>query len=68
MKLQKTTSGNEIEVTFLPETEEEKRIMGTLRDHYFWGMDENRTYPEYDGITTEDNFVTSMSFKFNRFQ
>ena len=68
MKLQKTTSGNEIKVTFIPETEEEKRIMGTLRNHYFFGMDENGTYPEYDGITSEDNYVTSMSFKFNKFQ
>lgn len=68
MKLQNTTSGNEVKVTFIPETEEEKRIMGTLRNHYFFGMDENGTYPEYDGITSEDNFVTSMSFKFNRFQ
>ena len=68
MKLQKTTSGNEIKVTFLPETDEEKRIMGTLRNHYFFGMDENGTYPEYDGITSDDNFVTSMSFKFNKFQ
>lgn len=68
MKLQKTTSGNEIKVTFLPETDEEKRIMGTLRNHYFFGMDENGTYPEYDGITSDDNLVTSMSFKFNKFQ
>ena len=68
MKLQKTTSGNEVKITFLPETEEEKRIMGTLRNHYFWGLPEEGTYPEYDGITTEDNFVTSMSFKFNKFQ
>lgn len=68
MKLQKTTSENEIKITFLPETEEEKRIMGTLRNHYFWGLPKNGTYPEYDGITTEDNFVTSMSFKFNNFQ
>ncbi len=68
MKLQKTTSGDEIKVTFIPETEEEKRIMGSLRYHYFLGLPEKGTYPKYDGITTEDNFVTSMSFKFNRFQ
>lgn len=68
MKLQKTTDGKVSKVTFIPETEEEKRIMGTLRDHYFWGMDKNRTYPKYDGITSEDNYVTSMSFKFNKFE
>lgn len=68
MKINKTTDGNVSKVTFIPETEEEKRIMGTLRNHYFWGLPEEGTYPEYDGITTEHNFVTSMSFKFNRFQ
>lgn len=68
MKLQKTTDGNTSKVTFIPETEEEKLVMGTLRNHYFFGMNEHGTYPEYDGITTEGNYVTSMSFKFNKFQ
>ena len=26
------------------------------------------TYPKYDGITVEDNFVTSMKFSFNNFE
>lgn len=64
MKIQKTTDGITSKVTFIPETEEEKRIMGVLRNHYFWGSEEDKTYPMYDGITTEDKFVTSMSFKF----
>lgn len=68
MKLQCTTNGNESKVTFIPETREEKLIMGTLRNHYFYGNDKNGTYPEYDGITTEDNYVTSMSFKFKKFE
>ena len=68
MRLQKTTNGNTSKVTFIPETEEEKLIMGTLRNHYFYGLTEEGTYPEYDGITTEDNYVTSMNFKFNKFQ
>lgn len=68
MKLQHTANGNEIKVTFIPETAEEKRIMGTLRNHYFWGLLEKGTYPNYDGITTEDNYVASMSFKFNQFE
>ena len=68
MKLQKTTNGDESKVTFIPETEEEKRIMGTLRNHYFFGDVKKGTYPKYDGITTEDNYVTSMSFKFNKFE
>lgn len=67
MKVQKTTEGKVSKVIFIPETEEEKRIMGTLRDHYFYGMDKDGTFPEYDGITTEDNFVISMRFKFNKF-
>ena len=68
MKLQKTTDGNTSKVTFIPETEEEKLIMGTLRNHYFFGIEENGTFPKYDGITVEDDYVTSMSFKFNKFQ
>lgn len=68
MKLQKTTDGNVSKVTFIPETEEEKLIMGTLRNHYFFGLSEKGTFPKYDGITTEDNYVTSMSFKFNKFE
>lgn len=68
MKLQKTTDGKVSKVTFIPETEEEKLIMGTLRNHYFWGDDKTGTYPQYYGITTEDNYVTSMSFKFNKFE
>lgn len=67
MKLQKTTDGSISKVTFFPETEEEKRIMGTLRNHYFFGDDKKGTYPKYNGITTEDNFVTSMSFIFKHF-
>lgn len=68
MKIRKTKDGNEIKVTFVPETEEEKRLMGTLRNHYFFGDTRNGTYPKYAGITSEDNYVTSMSFKFNTFE
>lgn len=67
MKIQKTTEGRVRRVTFIPETEEEKLIIGTLRNHYFLGDDKDGTYPEYDGITIEGNYVTSMSFKFNEF-
>lgn len=67
MKIQKTKDGNEIKVTFVPETEEEKRIMGTLRNHYFFGLPEKETFPKYAGITSEDNYVTSMSFEFKAF-
>ena len=68
MKLEKTKDGKVVKVTFIPETEEEKRIMGTLRNHYFFGLTEKGTFPKYDGITSEDNYVTSMKFKFNVFE
>lgn len=55
-------------IIFIPETEEEKCLMGTLRNHYFFGMDEDGTFPKYDGITSEDNYVTSMAFKFLDFK
>ena len=64
MKVQKTRDGQFATITFVCETEEEMRIMGGLRNHYFWGSEEDGTYPQYDGITTKDNFVTSMKFKF----
>lgn len=67
MKVQKTTEGNESTITFIPETEEEKRIMGSLRNQYFFGAREDGTFPDYAGITTEDNFVTSMRFKYKEF-
>lgn len=63
MKIQKTRNGKDVIYTFIPETEEEQLIMGGLRNHYFFGSDDDGTYPQYDGITSEDNKVTSMSFK-----
>lgn len=68
MKVQETQEKNEIKVTFVPETKEEKLIMGTLRNHYFWGDVKNGTFPKYNGITTDENFVTSMEFKFKTFK
>lgn len=67
MKLQKTREGNEVKITFIPETRDEQLIMGGFRNHWFFGLEEDGTYPEYDGITTEENLVTSMSFKFVSF-
>lgn len=68
MKIQKTTIGKESKVTFFPETEEEKLIMGSLRNHYFFGTRDSGTFPKYAGITTKDNFVTSMSFEYKNFE
>ena len=67
MKVQKTKEINDVKITFIPENEEEMRIMGSLRNHFFYGMPEEKTYPDYDGITTENNFVTSLSLKFKEF-
>lgn len=67
MKVQKEKDGDNVKITFIPETEGEKKIMGTLRQHFFWGLTEKGTYPEYAGITVEDDYVTSLSLKFNQF-
>lgn len=68
MKLQKEKKDNVVRIIFVPETEEEKLIMGDLRNHYFFGDSGDGTFPEYDGITSADNYVTSMRFKFNSFK
>lgn len=68
MKLEKIKNGDECKITFMPETREEKLIMGTLRNHYFFGRPEKGTYPEYAGITTEEDYVTSMSFTYKTFK
>jgi hypothetical protein len=47
---------------FFPETEEEMRIIGSLRNAFFFGDEKQGTYPEYDGKTSQDNFVTSIKF------
>lgn len=64
MKVQQSKDGHDVRITFVPENEEEKRIMGSLRNHFFLGLPEKKTYPDYDGVTTENNFVTSLSLKF----
>ena len=68
MKVQQSKDGHDVKITFVPENEEEKRIMGSLRNHFFYGMPEKKTYPDYDGVTTENNFVTSLSLKFKKFK
>lgn len=67
MKVQREKHGTEIKIVFIPENEEEMCVMGSLRNHFFYGMPEKKTYPDYDGITTENNFVTSLSLKFKEF-
>lgn len=67
MKLEKVTEGIVTKIKFVAETEREKLILGDLRHHYFYGNDEDGTYPDYDGIDSEDNYVTAMKFKYNLF-
>ena len=68
MKLEKKTKGEKVTVTFIPETEEEKLIMGSLRNHYFFGLPEDGTFPEYAGIHSEDNYVIAMHFTYYNFK
>lgn len=68
MKLEKIINGDECKITFIPETEKEKLTMGNLRNHYFFGVPEDGTYPKYAGITTEENYVISMSFTYKTFK
>lgn len=68
MKVKLDTTDSKSQVTFIPETLEEKRIMGTLRSHFFFGVPENGTYPEYAGIETEGQFVTSLTLEYNKFK
>jgi len=67
MKLEKIKNGSEVNFKFIAETEEEKRMLGDLRHHYFFGTDDDGTFPQYDGIESEDNYVTAMKFKYNLF-
>ena len=68
MKLEKIKNGSEVKFKFIAETEKEKRMLGDLRQHYFFGMEEDGTFPQYDGIESEDNFVTAMKLKYNQFK
>ena len=68
MKIKKEQEGEKVTVTFLPETEDEKLIMGSLRNHYFFGSTEEKTFPKYAGIRTEDNYVVAMMFEYKVFK
>lgn len=68
MKLERQTKGNEELVVFVPETLEEQHILGGLRNHFFFGDDKDKTYPQYDGITSERNLVTSLRLKYKLFE
>ena len=68
MKLVTTNENGELKFKFIAETEQEKRQLGTLRNHFFFGAPEEGTYPDYDGMESEDKFVTAIRLKCNQFQ
>lgn len=68
MKIEEITNANAINFKFIAETEKEKRILGDLRTHFFYGMDDDKTYPKYDGCNIEDNYVTEIKFTMNKFK
>ena len=56
MKLEKIKNGDECKITFIPETEEEKLIMGNFRNHYFFGL-ESQPY-QNTGLTLQVRKLT----------
>ena len=55
-------------ITFIPETVEEQQILGGLRNHFFFGDPNDKTFPEYDGVTSDGNLVTSLKLKYSLFE
>lgn len=49
----------------IPENEDEKKVLGTIRNRYFWGLDD--MFPKYAGIETKDNYVTRMLFRIPKY-
>lgn len=67
MKVRKSDNRDESRIVFIAETEEEMRIMGSLRNHFFFGLPEKGTYPKYAGVDMENNFVTKLSLMYKGF-
>lgn len=68
MKIEEITNGDAINFKFIAETEKEKRVLTILRTHFFYGMDNNGTYPKYDGCNIKDGYVTEIKFTMNEFK
>ena len=68
MKVEKITVDNVTKIKFIADTQEETLILGSLRNHYFFGDDSDGTYPEYDGMESNDNYVTALKFRYNSFK
>lgn len=50
----------------IPENEDEQKVLGNIRNAYFFGLEDTQTYPEYDGMECEEKhnnrFVTKLKF------
>lgn len=68
MKLEQIELNNEVVVKFIAETEDEKLILGGLRNHFFFGLPEKNTFPQYDGMESEDNYITAIKLKYSLFK
>lgn len=59
---------NETTIEFVAESQDERLILGDLRNHFFFGTRESKTFPKYDGMTSYDeNHVHSIKLKFQKF-
>lgn len=55
MKLQKTTNGREVKITFIPETNEEDTIMRSLIIHWKYGNAQDGTFPTVHETILKNN-------------
>ena len=65
MKIQKTTNGREVKVTFIPETDEEDTIMRSLIVHWKYGNTQDGTFPTlYETILKNNMDIKETSLKY----
>ena len=50
----------------IPENEDEKKILGTIRNAIFFGIGD--MHPKYAGIKTEDNYVTKLMYRIPKYE
>ena len=68
MKIERIRKNDVINVIFIAENLDEQYILATLRNHFFYGIDNDKTFPEYDGCESEGNYVTKIKLKMNMFK
>lgn len=66
VNLIKTESGSLKGWDIIPENEDEKLILGSMRNAIFFGFDE--THIEYAGIKTENNYVIQLSYRRRKYK